>query len=325
MSEIHSDVLSIIYNVFGSDSHNHSKSKYQISYNCPVCDDCGNKGNLEINYRKLVMKCWKCCDDEGGLSGSLRKLVKSYGSQRDLKLYDEITEDYTPEYIKTTYIENYKPNIKLPKETIIMSTAKRDHNFMEAYNYLKMRGLNDEIIAKYNLGYCTTGKYRGRIIIPSYDKDGDLNYFVARSYIGHKQTYDNPIVSKMEIIVNQLSINWDSTIYLVEGMFDMMGLGLDNTIPLLGKIMSEKLYYEILKRAKGYVVICLDPDAKLYAYRIYQRLQHSMELHDRVRVIDLPLNMDIAKIREVYGEKGVIKCLRKARKLTLEDFTKNGL
>ncbi len=86
-----------------------------------------------------------------------------------------------------------------------------------------------------------------------------------------------------------------------------------------------KLLELLHDKAKGYIVICLDPDAKLYAYRIYQKLQHSMELHDKVRVIDLPLDMDIAKIREVYGEKGVLKCLRKARKLTLEDFIKNGL
>ncbi len=239
MSAIHNDVLGIIYNFFGSHSHNHSRSKHQISYNCPVCDDGGNKGNLEINYHKLVMKCWKCCDDQDGLKGSLRKLVKSYGSQRDLKLYDEITEDYRPEYIKSTFTENYKPNIKLPKETIFMSGAIRDYTFMEAYNYLTMRGLNDEMISRYNIGYCNKGKYKGRIILPSYDKDGDLNYFVARSYIGHKQPYDNPEVSKTEIIVNQLSINWDSTVYLVEGMFDMMGIGIENTIPLLGKIMSD--------------------------------------------------------------------------------------
>lgn len=314
---IENEVLNLVYNSMGSDYKKHTRTKYQISYDCPVCND--NKGNLEINYSKLVMKCWKCCNDPDGLKGSLRKLVKEYGSRRDLRLYDEITKDHVYEHKTVITDENYKPNINLPKDFIRMSTAKRNHEFLQAYNYLLMRGLNDDIIAKYDIGYCSTGYYSGRIIIPSYDKDGDLNYFVARSYCGHKNKYDNPEIAKTDIIVNQLNINWDSTIYLVEGLFDMIGLGISNTIPLLGKDLSPKLEYELIRKSKGYIVICLDPDAKSNAYQIYHQLNSSLELYGKIRVIDLPLNKDIAEIREKYGEKGVLKCLKMMRELTLED------
>ena len=30
------------------------------------------------------------------------------------------------------------------------------------------------------MGYCTEGRYGGRIIVPSFNNSGDLNYFIAR-------------------------------------------------------------------------------------------------------------------------------------------------
>lgn len=324
MSAVSNDVLNIIYNVFGTRYCKHNSSKNQISYDCPVCDGGKHKGNLEINYGQLVMKCWKCHEEIHGLSGSLRTLVKQYGSKKDLQLYDVVTEDYRPVYDKKGFIENYKPNIKLPKEFIRMATAKRNREFFEAYNYLVTRGITDEAIDKYDIGYCTEGIYAGRIIIPSYDKDGDLNYFVARSYVGHFDAYKNPEVTKTEVIINNLAINWDSTVFIVEGVFDMIGLGVTNTIPLLGKVLHDKLFYEIITKAKGNIVICLDPDAIKNAIRMYKKLNDTVQLHNKVRIMILPGDDDISKINELYGRDGVIKEIRKARQLSFGDYIKYG-
>ncbi len=334
MSGISGEVLSIVYNVFGSESKKHNITRNQISFDCPVCDNGRHKGNLEINYGNLVMKCWKCCEDPDGLSGSLRKLVRAYGRKRDLQMYDAVTEDFRPEYKRAGFTEGYKSNIKLPEEYIHMGTAKQNREFTEALNYLIRRGFTMDDINRYDIGYCTEGDYAGRIIIPSYDKDGDLNYFVARSYVGHRVPYKNPEVEKTEVIINHLSINWDSTVYLVEGMFDMMGLGHDNTIPLLGKYLHPKLFSEIVENAKANIVIVLDPDAKRNAYQIYQQLNSIPHLAGKIRVVDIPeyievdgkfISLDIAKIREMYGHRGVVKILRYARQLTYIDLVENGL
>lgn len=327
MNENTNEILNVVYNVFGSERSEvrmHNRSRFQISYDCPVCDDGKGKGNLEINYNKLVMKCWSCGQLPGGLKGSLRKLIKDYGSNRDVKVYDEATQDH--EYVKKQgFNPDYIPDIKLPKDYVRMATAKRNHEFLQAYNYLRGRGITDDLIAKYDIGYCSDGQYAGRIILPSYDKSGKLNFFVARTYFGQKQKYDNPIVEKTEVIINELNINWDSTVFIVEGMFDMIGLGLPNTVPLLGKELSDKLYDALLNKAKGYVVICLDPDATENAYRMYQKLDSTIQLNGRVRVIDLPMDKDIAKIREDYGKKGVLKCLKRMRQLEFEDKIKYDL
>ena len=51
-----------------------------------------------------------------------------------------------------------------------------------AFTYLKSRNISKDDIEKYNIGYCDFGKYKNMVIIPSYDKDGILNYFSSRSF-----------------------------------------------------------------------------------------------------------------------------------------------
>jgi DNA primase len=72
-----------------------------------------------------------------------------------------------------------------------------------------------------------------RIIIPSYDLNGDLNYFIARWYPKeyNKLKYINPKAEKQEIIFNIGKLNLDATIYLVEGVTDHIVT--PNSIPLL--------------------------------------------------------------------------------------------
>lgn len=312
------EVLNVVYSVMGSNSRKHYRDKCQIAYDCPVCDNGKGSGNLEINYNNLVMRCWKCGESPEGLKGSLYSLIKEYGTHRELRAFREATRDFVFEG-KKRYEGEYVPDIKLPWGYKLIDPKSYNLSEKEAYNYIKNRGISDEQIKKYEIGFCDKGDYSGRIVIPSFDVKGNLNFFVSRSYVGHKQKYMNPEVMKNEIIVNEQNINWDSTIYLVEGMFDMIGLGFDNTIPLLGKSLSDKLYETIMDKAKGYVVICLDPDAKTDAYRLYNKLDTCFSLNDKIRVMDLPLNLDIAKIKEIYGDKGVLKCVRQMRKLTLED------
>ena len=67
---------------------------------------------------------------------------------------------------------------------------------------------------KYSIGYCTSGEYGGRVIIPSYSESNQLNYFIARSYDGNFYKYRNPEVSKDVIFFENL-INWNAPIILM--------------------------------------------------------------------------------------------------------------
>ncbi len=201
-------ILSVVINVFGQPKK-HNRSRCQIAYNCPICDD--NKGNLEINYKKLVMKCWKCCDEDDGLKGSLRSLIKKYGTSLDIKTFDTLSDGL---FINKSGNTINAIQVRLPKEYVSFSKSNPNSNeYKEAFNYMEKRGFDLKRLNKFNIGFCKGGEFGGRIIIPSYDKDGSLNYFVARSYVGHKVKYKNPEIPKEDIIVNEMNINWDSTIY----------------------------------------------------------------------------------------------------------------
>ena len=111
--------------------------------------------------------------------------------------------------------------------------------YKQAWNYLtKSRGLTKDIIDKYKIGYTVGGKYDSRIIIPSYDINDELNYWVGRTYVNQKPKYLNPDSDKEVIIFNECCLNWDSDIYLVEGPFDHIVV--HNSVPLLGKKISNQ-------------------------------------------------------------------------------------
>ncbi|MEW3852040.1 hypothetical protein QOZ73_32900, partial [Pseudomonas aeruginosa] len=86
---------------------------------------------------------------------------------------------------------------------------------------------------RYNIGYCCDGSFKNRIIIPSYDKNGDLNFFSARDFLNTSSyKYLFPKWSK-DIVGNELFINWSEPITLVEGSFDALSIR-NNVIPLFG-------------------------------------------------------------------------------------------
>jgi len=267
----------------------HYPNRGQISFNCPVCDDDRNKHNLEVNYIDNVFKCWSCGDSEG-THGPLGKLFDKYGNKKQKKLYNVLKPE--------TVVKREKPKkqLRLPDGfTLFKDSSKVYPIRRQAINYLYNRGISDYMIEKYQIGFCDKGDHAGRIIIPSYGNNGELNYYIARSWNPMSRAkYRNPEVEKDKIIFWENLIDWKRDIFLVEGAFD--GLFLDNAIPMLGKHMSEILFETIYKKAKGNITICLDADAIKNAIKLYHELNGG-ELWGRIKLIKLPDEKDIADLR----------------------------
>jgi len=166
--------------------------------------------------------------------------------------------------------------------------------YKQAKNYLSSRGITDEIIEKYQIGFCDRGECSGRIIVPSYDQNNVLNYYVARSWGNTKFKYKNPQAEKDKIIFNEHLINWDEDIYIVEGVFDAFFL--PNPIPMLGKHLSEYLFESLYTKSKKNVIICLDGDAFTNAIKLYRELNGGV-LYDRVKIVKLPEDKDVCDLR----------------------------
>lgn len=316
----------IIKNIFG-DVNGYLQSE-QLQVNCPRCQERegfsypDGKFNLEINTVKRVFRCWKC--EEPRFSGSLGRLIRTFGSHADYEMYKSyagIFQDYIFDEDEKEYVQ-----VKLPEEMINfsqMDVSNPEH--FEAYNYLVIeRKISRDIILRYRLGFCTTGKYAKRIIIPSFDANGEVNYFVSRYYgndlkIKKKLPYLNPVADKDVIIFNEGLVNWDSTLYLVEGAFEMLSFPV-NIIPILGKTLSTTLFLK-LKELKPDVVVLLDPDAYKNSVELYYTLSTIyIDCEERVKIVKLPTKEDLDELRKNQGIDEVIKCLYGARDLILDDY-----
>jgi DNA primase len=165
----------------------------------------------------------------------------------------------------------------------------------QAYNYLIKRGITDNIIEKYGIGFCDKGSFSGRIIIPSYNNKNQLNYFIARSWDPNSRAkYKNPECPKDEIIFFENMINWDEDIYLCEGAFD--AIFLPNSIAMLGKHMSDLLLTTLYEKANGNIVLCLDSDAFQDAVKLYHNLNGG-RLYGKIKIIKLTGDSDVADLK----------------------------
>lgn len=291
-------VFEILEDIFG-DYKNHNDYRCQVSFDCPVCsheikglEHGDGKGNLEVNYKYNVYKCWVCAETHG-THGSIYKLIKRFGNKKHLKNYELLRPEQTEDGSNRVY----KP-VKLPDEFVPFKDAstglKMTPYYKQAYNYIKKRNITDLMLQIYNIGFCYRGIYENRIIIPSYDEDNRINYFIARSYLNNtKMKYKNPEAQKEIIIFNEKLINWDETIYIVEGAFD--SIFIPNAIPMLGKFMSDHLFMKLYNNAKK-IYIILDPDAYDDQVRLYHKLNCG-KLMGKVWSIKLEGDKDIADLQ----------------------------
>ena len=236
-----------------------STSKGNYAFKCPFCTH--HKNKMEVNLRTTAKRenFWHCwiCGAKGKTLLSLFKKIKAPTNK-----IAELNILVVPENVKNIEIST----LHLPKEFISLINSIEDRvaqiEAKHALKFLKQRGLKQDDILKYNIGFCKDGKYGGRVIIPSYDEDRKLNYFIARDYKGETpQKYKNPPVAAKDVIGFELYINWDAPIILVEGMFDALTIK-RNVIPLFGKAIHSRLLQKLVKSSVDRIYIALDNDAR---------------------------------------------------------------
>jgi DNA primase len=244
-------------------------SKGNRAYHCPECKH--HKLKLEINLEEhsphfQSYQCWVC-----GFKGKkLTTLFKKIGADSDkvneLRLLVKSASKETKITVET------KKAI-LPDEFISLINPPASITSKHALHYLKNRNITREDIIKYNIGYCEFGRYANMIIIPSYNNEGNLNYFTARNFDKNASVkYRNPDVTR-DIIGLELFINWNTPITLCEGMFDAIAIK-RNVIPLLGKTLQPSLMKKLINSSVNKIYIALDKDAIKQALNFCEQLMN---------------------------------------------------
>jgi DNA primase len=235
------------------------KSKDEYLFHCPKCKHHNKK--LSLNFDKNVFKCW-ICDYVGK---DISRLVYSYGNPNNKSRWREITGSI--DFSEIDELDEEVIAVKLPEEFLTLTGVKSNPLSTLVSQYLKERGITRNDLVWWKIGYCPDGKYKQRVIIPSFDLDGELNYFIARSYTkGTWMKYFNPPAEK-DFIFNELYLDWNKDITIVEGVFDAIVAG--NAIPLLGSTLRENSYiFQKIIANCDKVYIALDNDAKAKEFKI---------------------------------------------------------
>lgn len=175
---------------------------------------------------------------------------------------------------------------------------------IDAHKYLEQRGLNTEIIARYKIGYAPSSsqltfqnivktkneaelydkagmsvnsdrgnrfdRFRGRIMFPIRDRQGNVIAFGGRTIINDSAKYLNspetPIFHKgfqLYGLYEALETNRNpKQLIIVEGYMDVVSLaqyGIDYAVAALGTATSEE-HIKLLFRATDSVIFCYDGD-----------------------------------------------------------------
>jgi len=267
-----SEKLEILEEILGT----FYSSNDEILFFCPFCKH--HKRKLSINISKNNYKCW-VCDSRGR---NIYYLIKRFGNYRHRQTWRSFEEvvDITDfdNLFEEKQEEEILQRVKLPNEFISLANKNLPSTAAVPLKYLKQRGITKADILFWKVGYCDSGEYRNRIIIPSFNLDGYCDYFVARTYKDDWLKYKNPPASK-NVVFNELMIDWDKPITLVEGVFD--AITAENSVPMLGSTLStySRLFKAILERSKR-VYVALDQDAEKKALSIINALlSHGVEVH----------------------------------------------
>jgi DNA primase len=277
---------------------------------CPFCNT--QKRKLEVQVQSITDEnhwhCW-VCNASGKRINTLFKAL-NLPRERFTELYKIQNK---PDYSSFTKVHVSSSNtvISLPKEFKPLWIPSNSIEYKNAIYYLLKRNVTLSEIIKYGIGYCDSGEYNKKIIIPSYDDFGKLNYFVGRSYYdGVAFKHKNPDISK-NIIGFDLFINWNMPIVLVEGAFDAISVR-RNAIPLFGKTISETLRKKVIEKSFKQLYICLDKDAQKQAL---QHAEYFMNNGIEVYFVDLQ-EKDPAEI----GFDKMSQLIKQTTKLTFEKF-----
>jgi len=298
------DVISVLTRALGS-RYKKAKQGQEVIYHCPFCHH--HKPKLQISLLSQKWHCW-VCDKKGRSLYTLLKLIRAPKA-----LIDEVRE-YKPNYKVKKVEENQ--TLYLPKEfkNFIYDPGTSVY-YEQAYKFLKDRGVDATEIARYGIGYCTEGTYAERIIIPSYDKDGILNYFTARSFTGSNYKYKNPPVSK-DVIGFEFFVNWNEPIILCEGPFDALSIK-RNAIPLFGKTIPKTLLKKIYEQRVKEIYIVLDDDARQDSIKLIDKL-----MKDGINVYFVQLK---EKDPNDLGFSKVWDVIHSTNQVTFSDFIKHRL
>jgi len=295
------DKIKFYESIFGRGRISNNGVNFDVR--CPICAPLDtSKKKLAIRTSDDANHCWVC----GWKARSLAPLLRKYGTQEHLNAYRELTGHNGKSDLITAEIDKVQ-KIELPKDFRLLTLASNmDPDVKAAWRYLYSRGLTDHDAWYFKFGVSDETRWKRRVIMPSFDSRGELNYFAARAIDkNRKPKYDNPDADKNPIVFNEINIDWTKRLTLVEGPFDLVKCP-ENATALLGSDLDER--HEVLNQILLHntpVALALDGD--MWNKKMPKIVKKLQEYDVDVVVVDVrpwgdPGNMSKAEFEKALSD-----------------------
>lgn len=259
-----------------------TSKEHEWLMDCWICDARKLYFNVE-KVKGFCVKCWEprslldIAKHEGVAHGQIYQFI------RDAKLADMRSVG-----LKETMLQGLLgrerslvtelPTVEWPEEYRTLRDGKDSQNGQKAITYLLNRGFDMELLSKMGFGYCATGYYRQRIIIPFYES-GRLVYWQARDFSGNvdpKKKILNPptwlvTTGKTQVLFNSTAINDFDVAVLTESWGSSLALG-RMSFAINGSHMSDRQLQLIKQARAATVIVMLDPGQEIVAWDTAKRL-----------------------------------------------------
>jgi hypothetical protein len=258
--------------------------------NCPYCEDEGKLDKLWVLVRPVkgadgklkpagTWCCYYCSTggvgaysllqylEEGDKTAAFEILVT--GSKADEENGYSVLRSAVLDALEVTgardldvdWTERLPPEMELPAGFRLYTEAE------EKPVYFAERGITPKRAAYYQLGFCTSGYYANRLIVPVYFGDRRVFYLArymrAKPPMGVKKTLYPPGCSPNRVLFNLERVRGQERVILVEDVFSAMALG-DCAVATFGTTLSQYQLEQLLRLGCEEVVLLWDRDATVH-------------------------------------------------------------
>ena len=258
-----------------------------VAFRCPDCKD-SKKQKLVVRIDTGQYHCWVCDARGASVAKVLRKLSPETAAR-----WEGVTGSHQRRFIDEV-VEAPKVEIPMGFKLLAESLDSRDPDVRDCLDYVSSRGLGIREMWYFRLGYVKRGRLSRRVIMPSFDSEGSINYWTARTIddrtIGK---YINPSIPRGEFIFNELNLDWRREITLVEGPFDLTKCDSNATAILGSNISRKSALFQAIARNRTPIVLALDSDMPEKQHKWAKALS---EFDVQVRVLNLNGHKDVGEM-----------------------------
>jgi hypothetical protein len=203
------------------------------------------KRKLYVNPHKNMAHCWRC----GYKTRNAERMCRQEGLSIPAGVSWGIAQQAArPTESPCRLPDEYTTNFQLPGGDA-------------AWGYLQhARRLSRATIFGYDIGFCPSGRYARRVILPIYQQGTLISYQARAVDDGVEPKYLGPPGPRRKALFNLDRAARSRVLLLVEGIFDALTLP-DFAVATLGKQLTEEQRYAIIGARPDAILVLPDADA----------------------------------------------------------------